>query len=211
MSKSIPLITILLLSALLVWLLFAWNPGPSESSGHEQHDRQLDLADPPTGGDFELTSARGALKLSDLRGKVVLLYFGYAACPDICPTNLAIISLALRELTPTERERVQVLFVSVDPERDTPGRLAEYAGYFHPDIIGVTGSEADLERVAKQYGAAYRRTETGDSALGYVVDHSAYSYVIDASGALVRVLDHATPAQEIVTTLRRYLNETDSI
>ncbi|MFP4601662.1 MAG: SCO family protein, partial [Halochromatium sp.] len=211
MSKSIPLITILLLSALLVWLLVAWNPSPSESGGHEQLDRPLDLADPPTGGDFELTSARGALKLSDLRGKVVLLYFGYAACPDICPTNLAIIALALRELTPAERDRVQVVFASVDPARDTPERLAEYAGYFHPDIIGVTGSDADLRRVAKQYGAAYRRTETSDSAMGYVVDHSAYSYVIDASGALVQVLDHATPAPEIVATLRRYLNETDPI
>ncbi|MBK5931241.1 SCO family protein [Halochromatium salexigens] len=207
MSKTIPIMTILLLSALLLWLLLAWNPVSTPSSRHEQ----LELAEQPAGGDFQLTSARGALKLSDLRGKVVLLYFGYASCPDICPTNLAIIALALRELTPTERERVQVVFVSVDPQRDTPERLAEYVDYFHPNIIGVTGTDQALAAVAKQYGAAYRRAEASDSAMGYMIDHSAHSYVIDESGSLVRVLDHATPAEKIVATLRRHLNEPESI
>ncbi len=203
MSKLLSLVTILLLSVVLLWLLFAWHPASIESRSHEP----LDLAERPTGGDFELTSAQGTLKLSELRGKVVLLYFGYAACPDICPTNLAIIALALRALTPTERARVQAVFVSVDPQRDSPERLAEYVGYFHPDIIGVTGTDQDLATVAKQYGAAYRRTEASDSAMGYMVDHSAYSYVIDGSGSLVQVLDHATPAAEIVATLRRSLHE----
>jgi protein SCO1/2 len=207
MSKSIPIMTILLLSALLLWLLLAWNPVSTPSSSHEP----LGLAEEPAGGEFQLTSAQGALALSDLRGKVVLLYFGYASCPDICPTNLAIMALALRELTPMERARVQVVFVSVDPQRDTPERLAEYVGYFHPNIIGVTGSDQALVAAAKQYGAAYQRSEAGDSAMGYVIDHSAHSYVIDGTGALVQVLDHATPAEEIVAALRRALNEPDPL
>ncbi len=203
MSKSIPVIAILLLSALLLWLLLAWEPVSVDSTGHDR----LGLATRPSGGDFELVSERGSVQLSDLEGQVVLLYFGYTACPDICPTNLAIIALALRELDAEELDRVQVLFVSVDPERDTPERLADYVGYFHPSIVGLTGTRQALAAAAKQYGAAYQRSEAGDSAMGYMIDHSAYTYVIDPSGRLVEVLDHATPAGQIVEILRRHLNE----
>lgn len=201
MSKSIPLIAVLLLSALLLWLIFGWNPVPVDSTSHDR----LGLDAHPTGGDFDLVSAQGPVKLSDFRGKVVLLYFGYSACPDICPTNLAIIALALRELSRDELDRVQVLFVSVDPDRDTPERLAGYVEYFHPTMIGLTGSAKALAAAARQYGAAYQRSDAGDSAMGYTVDHSAFTYVIDRSGRLAQVLDHATPAEEIVAILRRQL------
>jgi protein SCO1/2 len=158
-----------------------------------------------------LISAEGPVKLSDLNGKVVLLYFGYTFCPDICPTNLAIIALALRGLNTDELEQVQVLFVSVDPERDTPRRLADYVWYFHPSMIGLTGSPQELAAVAKQYGAAYQRSDADNSAMGYMVDHSAYTYVIDQSGRLAEVLEHATPAEEIRAILRGYLaDENDS-
>lgn len=203
MSKSFPILAILLLSALLLWLLLAWQPGPVGSTSHNS----LELATRPDGGDFELISAQGPVRLSDLEGQVVLLYFGYTACPDICPTNLAITALALRALEAEELDRVQVLFVSVDPERDTPDRLADYVGYFHPTMIGLTGSSQALAAAAKQYGAAYQRSDAGDSAMGYMIDHSAHTYVIDPSGRLVEVLDHATPAEEIVATLRRYLTD----
>jgi protein SCO1/2 len=201
MSRRIPLAAILLLGPLLLWLLLFWNPSPDRTQTHDQ----LELQAAPVGGEFELISAQGPVKLSDLRGKLVLLYFGYTACPDICPTNLAILALALRQLSSAELERVQVLFVSVDAERDTPERLADYGRYFHPSIMGLTGAPAGLAAVAKQYGAAYRRSDAADSAMGYSIDHSAYSYLIDQSGRLVEVLDHATPAEEIISLLRRYL------
>ena len=206
MSKSIPIIAILLLSAVLLWLLLAWEPVPIGSTSHEP----LELAARPSGGDFELISSGGPVSLSDLEGQVVLLYFGYTACPDICPTNLAIMALALRELDQDELDQVQVLFVSVDPERDTPARVAEYASYFHPSMVGLTGSPQALAAAAKRYGAAYQRSDLGDSAMGYMVDHSAYTYVIDPSGRLVEVLDHATPAGDIVEVLRRHLVDTGS-
>lgn len=206
MSKSIPIVAILLLSALLLWLLLVWEPGPVGITGHQR----LELAMPPRGSDFELVSNQGPVKLSDLKGRVVLLYFGYTACPDICPTNLAIIALALRQLEADELDRVQVLFVSVDPERDTPEQLADYVGYFHPRMIGLTGAAETIAAAAEQYGAAFQRSNQDGSAMGYMIDHSAFTYVIGPSGRLVDVLDHATPAEEIVATLRRYLTEDSS-
>jgi protein SCO1/2 len=133
---------------------------------------------------------------------VVLIYFGYTFCPDICPTNLAFIANAFKELGPKDLQRVRVLFVGVDPGRDTPERLKEYTGYFHPNILGVTGSPEALAAAARLYGAAYRRVDQGDSAMGYAVDHSAYTYVVGADGKLARTLDHATPPARIVEAIR---------
>jgi protein SCO1/2 len=200
-AAALPLALVLLLAAVLVWLVWFWQPAGAPDPAH----RRLDLAGAPAGGDFELRGADGPVALSDFRGQVVLLYFGYTWCPDICPTNLAIIAFALKQLTPQERDRVQVLFVSVDPERDTPERLAEYAAYFDPGILGITGSEAQVAAAAARYGAAYRRTEQTDSAMGYLVDHSAFTYVIDPDGRLVDTLAHATPAEEILSSVRGLL------
>jgi protein SCO1/2 len=205
MQRLLALIAVLLLGSLLLWLLLGWQPSAVSTDAH----RQLDLQSRPTGGDFELISAAGPWRLSDHRGQVVLLYFGYSACPDICPTNLAIIALALRSLSAEELERVRVVFVSLDPERDSPARLAEYVAFFHPAMIGVTGSEEAVAAAASAYGAAYRRVDDASSAMSYSLDHSAYSYVIDGSGALVEVIDHATPAEEIATLIRRELNARD--
>lgn len=197
----LPGLVVLLLTGVLVWLLWAWQPGEQGSGAH----RQLELAAAPEGGDFTLQSVDGPVALSDFRDEIVLLYFGYTACPDICPTNLAIIGYALKQLTPAEREQVQVLFVSVDPARDDLQRLTEYAAYFDPRILGITGSEAAVAEAAARYGAAYRRTEAGDSAMGYLVDHSAFTYVIDQDGELVDTLPHATPAETIIARLRELL------
>jgi protein SCO1/2 len=200
-AVALPLALVVLLAAVLAWLLWFWQPAGEDGQAH----RRLDLAGAPAGGDFELRGADGPVALSDFRGKVVLLYFGYTWCPDICPTNLAIIAYALKQLTPQERDRVQVLFVSVDPERDTPERLAEYAAYFDPGILGITGSEAQVAAAAARYGAAYRRTEQTDSAMGYLVDHSAFTYVIDQDGRLVDTLAHATPAEAILARVHGLL------
>ncbi|KAA6182696.1 SCO family protein [Thiohalocapsa marina] len=199
---AVPLVAIAVLALLLAWLLWYWQPAPMDPQAAH---RQLGLAAEPTGGDFELQSWQGPVGLADLRGKVVLIYFGYTWCPDICPTNLALIALALQSLTPAEREAVRILFVSVDPERDTPDRLKTYAGYFAPEILGVTGDEAAVARVASLYGASYQRSEQSDSAMGYAVDHSAYTYVVDTQGRLVETLEHATPAERIVEVIRGYL------
>ncbi len=159
----------------------------------------------PTGGDFTLDAASGPVDLASLRGQVVLIYFGYTLCPDICPTNLAMIATALKALTPEERSRVRGLFVSVDPERDDPQRLALYAAYFHPNILGVTGTPDQLAGAARLYGAVYRRVDQGDSSLGYLVDHSADTYVVDPEGRWVHTFPHATPATDILAYIRGLL------
>jgi protein SCO1/2 len=202
MRKLLPYAAVALLSLLLVWQIWFWQPVPNAATAAY---RQLGLAAKPAGGDFRLQSWRGPVDLADLRGKVVLIYFGYTWCPDICPTNLAIISLALKQLTPAERAKVQVLFVSVDPERDTVERLKTFAEYFAPDILGVTGSAEEVAAAARLYGAAYRRAEQAGSAMGYAVDHSAYTYVIGRDGRLAETLAHATPAERIATVIREQL------
>ena len=209
MTRKLLIIAILVLVGLLIWL-WSWTPTRVVTDPEGSQHTALELASPPQGGDFVLDSMKGPVALADLRGKVVLIYFGYTWCPDICPTNLVLIAGALRALTPEERERVRVLFVSVDPERDSVERLAEYSGYFHPEILGLTGTSEQIAEVAKLYGAAYRRTELADSAMGYVVDHSAYSHLVDTQGKLVRNLDHATPSAEIVAAIRALLGTNPS-
>lgn len=158
----------------------------------------------PPGGDFTLDSANGPVSLAGLRGRVVLIYLGYTSCPDVCPTSLALIKAALQALTPAELARVRVLFISVDPQRDTPAKLEQYAGYFHPNIVGVTGKAADIRAVATRYGASYRFTPVS-SAIGYVVDHTSVTSVVAPDGRLVAQLPHGTTPPEIVAAIRRWL------
>jgi protein SCO1/2 len=166
----------------------------------------LDPTGVPTGGDFTLQSSKGPFSLESQRGKVVLLYFGYTMCPDICPTALAFLGQALSTLEPGELEQVQVVFVSVDPERDTPERLELYSTYFHKSILGVTGTPQEVAEVAGMYGAAYRRVES-DSAVGYMVDHTSLVYVIDQDGKLLDSMPHGTAPEVIVKTVRPLLQQ----
>ncbi len=167
------------------------NPSGSNTSS------QLHL---PGGGDFTLHDGDHAVSLSDYKGKVVLLFFGYTSCPDVCPTSLALMSAALKKLDDKERSQVKVLFISVDPDRDTPEKLREYTKYFHPEILGITGSKTEIDKVVKQYGAAYKKVDS-DSAMGYLVDHSASIFVIDKNGKFVDMLPHGLPVESILKVI----------
>ena len=199
MKKAVPVVLIVILAGVLGWLVFGWVP---DEGGH----RALAGKSGPQGGGFTLESAQGEVSLSDFRGKVVLLYFGYTWCPDVCPTSLSMLAQALTQMSEAELEQVQGLFVSVDPARDTPDRLAEYTDYFHPKIIGATGSKEEVAEVAEQYGVAYRKVES-DSASGYLVDHSSFTYIIGPDGDLVTRLGHGTPPGEILKAVRPLLND----
>lgn len=152
------------------------------------------------GGDFTLTRADGRpFSLRELRGRVVVLSFGYTSCPDVCPTTLANVSALMRSLGPRSGEVVP-LFISVDPRRDTPKRLGEYLAWFHPAIIGLTGSEAQLRRIAKQYGTFF--TYQGDTEAGdYEVNHSGSLYLIDRDGKLARIVPYGMPPSQLVESV----------
>ena len=165
-------------------------------------DKVLELEQAPPGGDFTLQSNKGPVSLQDLRGKVVLLYFGYTRCPDICPTSLSFMIRALNGLSDVELEKVQPIFISVDPTHDTPDSLAEYAEYFHPSMIGVTGSEKEVADVAALYGAKYYEVELNGSAFGYSVNHSSAIYLITPDGTLRFIFPHATPSSVMLEAVK---------
>ncbi|MBP0050013.1 SCO family protein [Marinobacterium sp. AK62] len=162
------------------------------------------------GGDFTLQSAQGPVSLSDSAGKVRVLYIGYASCPDVCPTALAVLTQSLKQLSDSERNQVQGIFISVDPERDTPEKLADYTAFFSPNIIGVTGSREAIDQVVKQYGAFYRKVDLDDSAMGYAVDHSSRLYLVDQQGELVETLMHNTSVPTLTTALKALIHSQES-
>lgn len=162
------------------------------------------MAGKPAGGDFTLQSARGPVDTKTLRGKVLLIYFGYTHCPDICPASMAAGAMALNALTAEERAGTRLLMITVDPERDTPEAVQNYAAFFHPDMVGLTGSPAQIEAVAQSFGAGYlRQPATADGR--YAVDHSAQTYVVGRDGRLAAVLELGAPTDKVVTTVRQLL------
>jgi protein SCO1/2 len=165
------------------------------------------VAAAPAGGDFTLQYASGPVALQDFRGKLVLVYFGYTYCPDICPTALAATAEGLKLLTPEELARVAVVFISVDPERDTPARLKEYAEFFHPAIVGVTGTPEELAAIARRYGVFYARQPVATAGGGYVVDHTSDTYVVGVDGKLAGKIAHATPPEQVAAEIRKRLTK----
>ena len=156
------------------------------------------------GGDFTLQSADGPVSLKDFRGKVVLLYFGYTNCPDICPTTLSNWVDAFNKLNKGEASRVRGLFVSVDPKRDTPKKLKEYTAYFDPKIIGVTGTHEELVKVASSYHSTFS-IEDGGKGDNYTVEHMSFVYVIDPQGKVRDMLSHESTPEAIDKSIRNAL------
>jgi protein SCO1/2 len=164
-----------------------------------------------TGADFghhlELTDHNGVKRsLSDFRGKLVVLFFGYTHCPDVCPTTLSDVASALKLMTPDDAKQVQVLFVTVDPERDTPDMLREYVPYFYPTFLGLYGTPAEVAAAAKEFRIHYsKHAESGP--IGYLVDHTAGSYVLDRKGRLRLFQPYGQPAADIAHDLTLLLRE----
>lgn len=158
----------------------------------------------PPGGDFVLQSADGPVDSKNLRGKVLLIYFGYTHCPDVCPASLAAGGLALNALTAEERTKVRLLMISVDPERDDLQHLKEYTAYFHPLMSGVTGSPAEIAEIAGRFGAGYiKQASQADGS--YAIDHTVSTYVVGPDGKLAAVLDLGVSTDKLVTTIRQLL------
>lgn len=153
-------------------------------------------------GDFHLQGEKGPVALSDFKGRPVILYFGFTFCPDICPVGLTVIRDALNG---SERFKpVQAIFISIDPERDTHERLSEYLEFFHPQLLGLRGEVDEVRAIAKRYGGYFVQGKADEQGQ-YNVDHTAYYYLIDANGKLVRVLDHDTSAETLVEELKKLI------
>jgi cytochrome oxidase Cu insertion factor (SCO1/SenC/PrrC family) len=155
----------------------------------------------PVGGPFELTDQTGHRRTdADFRGRLIVLYFGYTYCPDVCPTELQSISLALDKLG-AAAETVQPVFISVDPERDTPARLAEFVASFHPRLIGLTGSLADIKKTAIAYRTFFAKNSA--TAPGeYSVDHTGFIYLIGKDGRYLGFLPPGASPDEIADAIR---------
>lgn len=135
--------------------------------------------------------------LSEQKGKVTLLFFGYTSCPDFCPTTLAEMKQVLDGLDEENKDKVQVVFITVDPENDTPEKMEEYTNRFHSSIIGLSGSQEELQTIWTGYGIFRAETDT-ETALGKVIDHTVRLYLIDLDGNLRLSYAYGTPYQDVL-------------
>lgn len=157
------------------------------------------------GGDFSLTDHNGqAFTLESQRGKVVLIFFGYTFCPDACPTTLSKLASVYRKLGDTSTQ-VKTLYISVDPDRDTPDVLKADLENFRLDALGLTGTKSEIDAVVQQYGAAYEIVPTPESAAKYTVAHSTTLYALDAQGRLRMKFRYEASVDEIVDGVKAIL------
>jgi protein SCO1/2 len=159
------------------------------------------------GGDFVLRNIDGRVSLEDFRGSVVILYFGFLSCPEVCPTSMSILTRSLEKLSPAEKNKTKAILISIDPQRDNFQELLEFTNYYHPNILGVTGTEQEVEKVAQQYGAFFEITasETVDSAYAY--RHSSRYYIIDQQGNLIQAMRHSTTPNELAARIKKLFQQ----
>jgi protein SCO1/2 len=178
-------------------VLTAGTPGPKvETSGKAL-----------IGGPFALKDPQGkTVTDQDFRGKHMLVFFGFTNCPDICPAELQVMAASLDELG-AKADKVAPIFITLDPERDTPEAVGAYVKNFGPRFIGLSGSPQDIDKTAKAYRVAYSKfvPESSDQAAGYSVDHTAFVYLMGPDGEYITHFPYGTPAAKMAETLRRYL------
>ena len=160
----------------------------------------------PSAAEFSLKKADGTeFHLSDQKGKVVLLFFGYTSCPDVCPTTLAEMKLVMDKLGETSKD-VQVVFVSVDPDRDTSEKMQTYVEHFHPTFLGLSGTIQELEPIWNDYSITREAVES-DSAFGVIINHTARVFLVDPQGNMRLTFAYQTPVDDIVHDIHLVLEQ----
>ena len=154
--------------------------------------------DPARFGTTRITQAGAARKLSDYRGRVLVVFFGYVRCPDVCPTRLLEIAHTLRRLG-SLRQRVEVVFISLDPERDTPELLGSYVAAFDPSFVALSGPPAEVDRIARAFNASYRTVPLGT---GYTVTHTAAVYLVDVDSRRTFVAGSELSPTQLLDSLK---------
>lgn len=174
-------------------------PGPVKSLMHFGSNN--------IGGKFTLTDTENkTFTEENLKGKISLIYFGFTFCPDICPTSLQTISVALEKLSSNELENVQVIFVTIDPNRDNITQLKSYLSNFHPNIIGLTGSEDQITKIADSYKVYYSKVEPDSDSDLYQMDHSSIIYMMNKNGNYIKHFSSKATSDEIFTELKKELS-----
>ena len=159
----------------------------------------------PVGAPFTLVDQSGARRsLADFRGKLVLLYFGFTYCPDVCPTDLMAVGNLVRSLGPAG-DQVQPVFVTLDPSRDTPETLRAYVASFHPRFVALTGTEDEIRRAATSYKVYFEKVRP-PGVNTYLIDHTAYVFLLDREGRFVTLFPPGTPQERMAVMVREHLN-----
>jgi protein SCO1/2 len=190
---------------LLSWIIVRFLSGSLQIGSYEFHGT---LFDPPAViEDFQLSSVDDyETRLSDFRGEVVLIYFGYTFCPDICPATMNELKTAVETLSRRDREQVQVLMITVDPQRDSPETLASFLEHFDPSFIGLSGTDEQIAMASEMFGVYYAK-QPGTVNTGYLVDHTASVFTLDKKGDLRVIYSFNTPGEDIAADLRRLVDE----
>ncbi len=198
----------------------AWEFYAAREAARKASERQSTTASArrdTIGGSFTLTDHTGRrVSDADFRGKFLLIFFGYTYCPDVCPTAMANVSLVMEELG-SDAAEVQPLFISVDPERDDPAELADFVGQFDPRIVGLTGTPEEIAEVARKFRVYYRKVtaeelggEASDGADDYLMDHSAYVYLMGPDGGFIEVFSHTEDPAEVARAVREAIRSRPS-
>lgn len=188
--------------AAAVLCLAAWPAAPALAAKARLED--YEVGSYKMGGDFALTNQDGKTTgLRDFRGKVVVMFFGYTFCPDVCPLTLTEVGRLAKALG-ADAAKMQPLFVTLDPARDTAPRLKSYLANFAPGIVGLTGSERDITQVAKLYRARFAKRGAGGEA-GYLLDHTAFIYLLDTQGSVRYLMPHDAGTELLAEGVRHLL------
>ncbi|MBK8360367.1 MAG: SCO family protein [Comamonadaceae bacterium] len=189
---------VFIVAALAVFIAGCNRAGDAAAPGF----RGIDLTGAPYGRNFRLTDADGRERtLADYKDKAVLMYFGFVQCPDVCPTAL-IRAAKVKQLLGADGDKLQVIFITVDPERDTPEVIKAYTAAFDPSFIGLYGDAKRTRETADEFKVYYKQVPTGSS---YTMDHSALSYAFDPQGRLRLALRHEQTAEDYAHDLRQLL------
>lgn len=159
---------------------------------------------------FSLTNHQGErVSHEDFAGKYMLIFFGYSFCPDVCPTELSKVTVALDMLEKQGRsiDNIQPLFITIDPVRDTPQQLSEYISLFHPKFIGLTGSPQEIDEVAKTYQIYYKKSDPNDTSDGYLMDHMSLTFLLDGSARRIYMFAASTTPSELAEALKPLTDE----
>lgn len=205
------LLGLLLAGGLAIWQI-AKDEGRVGELRQQAVEANLDQNVPPRsniGGPFQLTNQDGAAVTdANYKGKYLLIYFGYTYCPDVCPTGLQSMAHALDQLG-ADVSKVQPLYITIDPARDTPAKIKEYISSFHPQIVGLTGTQQQISTLAKAYQVYFAKSEQVDDK-DYLMDHSSLIYLMDPNGKLVKTFPQEVDPAVIVKTLRENWAKTPS-